>query len=62
MTFPVTSNVQYRLQGCDGQTLIAFRHSTLGFMPDEYREGLTRGWAPLLERVRKQAEASQNRT
>jgi uncharacterized protein YndB with AHSA1/START domain len=59
---PVVSNVQYRLQERDGGTLITFRHSALGFMPDQYREGLTRGWTPLLERVRKQAEASQNKT
>ena len=58
---PVLSNVQYRLQERDGGTLIIFRHSALGFMPDDYREGLSRGWTPLLERVRKQAESGQNK-
>ena len=58
---PVLSNVQYRLQERDGGTLIIFRHSALGFMPDDYREGLSRGWTPLLERVRKQAEAGRNK-
>ena len=58
---PVLSNVQYRLQERDGGTLIIFRHSALGFMPDDYREGLSRGWTPLLERVRKQAEADRNK-
>jgi uncharacterized protein YndB with AHSA1/START domain len=57
MSAPVMSNVQYRLKEVDGGTLIAFRHSALGFVPDEFREGLSRGWAPLLERIRRHAEA-----
>lgn len=60
MSSPVVSNVQYRLTEVDGGTLIAFRHSALGFVPDDYREGLARGWKPLLERVRKHAEATRH--
>jgi len=60
MSAPVVSNVQYRLKETDGGTLITFRHSAFGFVPDEMREGLARGWTPLLERIRKQAEASRN--
>jgi len=60
MSEPVVSNVQYRLKDTDGGTLITFRHSAFGFVPDEMREGLARGWTPLLERIRKQAEASRN--
>jgi hypothetical protein len=57
MSLPVVSNVQYRLKEVDGGTLITFRHSALGFIPDDFRQGMTRGWAPLHERIRKQAEA-----
>jgi hypothetical protein len=57
MSLPVVSNVQYRLKEVDGGTLITFRHCALGFIPDDFRQGMTRGWAPLHERVRKQAEA-----
>src|SRR5262249_1209303 len=57
MSAPVISNVQYRLRQVEDGTLVAFRHTALGFVPDEHREGLSRGWAPLLERIRKQAEA-----
>jgi uncharacterized protein YndB with AHSA1/START domain len=57
MSYPVVSNVQYRLKEIDGGTLITFRHSALGFVPDDHREGLARGWTPLLERIRKQAES-----
>ena len=59
MSHPVVSNVQYRLEEVDGGTLLTFRHAALGFVPDDYRQGLSRGWAPLLERVRTHAEASR---
>jgi uncharacterized protein YndB with AHSA1/START domain len=60
MSAPVVSNVQYRLKEVDGGTLITFRHSALGFVPDDVREGLSRGWTPLLERIRRRAEATRN--
>lgn len=58
MSIAVVSNVQYRLKEIEGGTLITFRHSALGFLPDNYREGLAQGWAPLFERVRRRAEAN----
>ena len=58
MSVPVVSNVQYRLKEVDGGTLITFRHSALGFVPDDYRKGLMSGWRPLLERVRRHAGAA----
>ena len=57
MSIPVVSNIQYRLKEVEGGTLISFRHSALGFIPDDFRQGMMRGWAPLHERIRKQAEA-----
>ena len=57
MSMPVVSNLQYRLKEVDGGTLISFRHSALGFIPDDFRQGTMRGWAALHERVRKRAEA-----
>jgi len=60
MSYPVISNVQYRLTEVEGGTLIAFRHTALGFIQDDVRQGLAAGWTPLLERVRKAAE-SQSR-
>ena len=57
MSYPVVSNVQYRLKEVDGGTLLTFRHTALGFVPDDYRKGLSAGWTPLLERVRREAEA-----
>ena len=58
MSFPVVSNVQYRLSEVDGGTLITFRHTALGFMEDEHKGGVIKGWAALLEKTRERAEAS----
>jgi hypothetical protein len=50
--------VQYRLTDVDGGTLITFRHTALGFILEEHKAGATKGWASILDRTRKQAEAS----
>jgi uncharacterized protein YndB with AHSA1/START domain len=59
LSYPVVSNVQYRLKQADGGTQVEFRHSTFGPMPDEYRAGVDHGWTDLLNRVRTHAEASR---
>jgi len=56
-SYPFVSNVQYRLSEADGGTLIKFRHSALGFIQDDHREGVGKGWASILERIRKHAQA-----
>ena len=56
MSLPVVSNVQYRLTAVEGGTVITFRHSALGFIPDDFRQGMGRGWTALLERVRARTE------
>jgi len=56
-SYPFVSNVQYRLKEVDGGTVIAFRHSALGFIQDDHRGGVSKGWALMLERTRNAAEA-----
>jgi uncharacterized protein YndB with AHSA1/START domain len=58
-SFPMLSNVQYRLSEVDGGTLIAFRHTALGFVSDEHKAGMNKGWTSMNERVRKHAEGSR---
>jgi hypothetical protein len=58
-SFPFVSNVQYRLSEVGGGTLIAFRHTALGLVPDEQKAGMNKGWASMHERVRRQAESSR---
>jgi hypothetical protein len=59
MSYPVISNVQYRLSEEKGGTLIKFRHSALGMVPEENRTGMTKGWAYIHACVKKIAEAGR---
>jgi hypothetical protein len=61
-SYPFVSNVQYRLTEEKGGTLISFRHTALGFIEEQHREGVGKGWASMNERVRKHAEAGASRT
>ena len=56
-SYPFLSNVQYRLAEKDGGTLISFRHSAIGLIEDQHREGVSKGWTSILERIRERAEA-----
>jgi hypothetical protein len=56
-SYPFVSNLQYRLTEVNGGTLIAFRHTALGFIQDDHRGGVSKGWAWILERARRDAEA-----
>src|SRR5256714_15017258 len=61
MSYPVVSNVQYRLSQVDGGTLISFHHTALGLILDDHRKGVTGGWRHINEGVRKRAEAARPR-
>jgi hypothetical protein len=61
MSYPVVSNVQYRLSEKDGGTLIQFRHSALGLIEEDHRKGVTKGWGHMNEGVRKRAEAKRSK-
>jgi uncharacterized protein YndB with AHSA1/START domain len=58
MSAAVTSNVQYRLKEVDGGTLLTFTHNAFGFIPEDHRLGLTKGWNAMHEAVRRRAEAA----
>lgn len=60
MSYPVISNVQYRLTESDGGTLIEFRHLALGLIQEDHRKGVSSGWSRIHERVRRQAEGSHS--
>ena len=57
MSYPVASNIQYRLSEVEGGTLIVFHHTALGLIQSNHREGVGKGWSHIQESVRKRAEA-----
>jgi len=61
MSYPVVSNLQYRLTESNGETTIKFRHAALGLIQEDHRKGVASGWSQIHERVRKRAEAFRAR-
>jgi hypothetical protein len=59
MSYPAMSNVQYRLKAVEDGTLLSFRHTALGLLQDEHKVGMPHGWRPLLARIRRDAESSE---
>lgn len=59
MSAPVVSNVQYRLSEANGETVIKFRHSAFGLLPEGLKGGVTVGWDSVHARVRSRAEAKR---
>lgn len=56
MSYPVSSNLQYRLSEEPGGTLIKFRHVALGLIDEDHRKGVVKGWGSIHARVKAAAE------
>jgi len=61
MSYPVVSNLQYRLSEQDGGTLIKFHHTALGLIQDDHRRGVVKGWTHMQDRIRERAEGKGRR-
>jgi hypothetical protein len=59
MSSGATSNLLYRLSEVQDGTLITFRHSLVGPLPEDHRGGLDTGWRAMHVRVKLAAEAAQ---
>jgi hypothetical protein len=59
MSYAAVSNLQYRLSEEPGGTLIKFHHSALGFIQDEHRANVGKGWSHIHARLRALAEAKR---
>src|SRR6476620_5674232 len=56
MSYPVSSNLQYRLSEEAGGTLIKFQHLALGLIEEDHRKGVVVGWSSIHARVKEMAE------
>jgi uncharacterized protein YndB with AHSA1/START domain len=61
MSFPATSNLQYRLTREGSATRLRFVHTAMGLIPDEISANVSTGWDNLLGRIRTAAEARKTR-
>jgi uncharacterized protein YndB with AHSA1/START domain len=51
MSFPVASNLQYRLKVEGNETVITLRHTALGLFPEGFRDNVNEGWTDITQRV-----------
>jgi hypothetical protein len=58
MSFPATSNIQYRLTAEGDATILRFVHTAMGLIPDEVSAGVSTGWDNMLKHIRADAERS----
>ncbi len=59
LSFPIVHNVQYRLTEVKGGTLITFHHYALGFVPDDVRENMVKGWSHIQAKAARRAEGKR---
>lgn len=59
MSTGATSHMIYRLSEKDGGTLIAFKHTLVGPVPDEFRDNMPPGWQAMHARAKARAEAAR---
>jgi uncharacterized protein YndB with AHSA1/START domain len=59
LSYAATHNVQYRLTEVKGGTLITFHHYALGFVPDDVRENMVKGWSHIQETAARRAEGKR---
>jgi hypothetical protein len=56
MSYPATSNIQYRLSAVEGGTLVKFHHKAFGWMQEDHKEGFQKIWGHKLPLLKSQAE------
>ena len=61
MSFPATSNIQYRLTAEGDATHLVFTHVAMGLIPDELSANVSTGWGNLVDRIRDAAQARKSR-
>ena len=56
MSFPATSNLQYRLKADGNATILHFNHTAMGVIPEDVSAGVSTGWGSMLAHIRTTAE------
>jgi len=56
MPYPAVNHLQYRLTAQGKGTRLTFVHRGMGLITPEHREGMPKGWAHWIDRIRQHAE------
>jgi hypothetical protein len=62
MSFPATSNVQYRLKADGNATVLHFSHTAMGLIPEDLSANVGTGWGNMLQHIRADAERKVRRS
>ena len=62
MSFPATSNVQYRLKADGNATILQFNHTAMGLIPDDISANVSTGWDNMLKHIRADAERGAHKS
>jgi uncharacterized protein YndB with AHSA1/START domain len=53
MSYAATNHLQYRLVADGRSTRLQFKHTAVGLIPKEHREGMEGGWGYMIDRIRE---------
>ncbi len=56
MSYPAVNHLQYRLTAAGSGTKLTFLHRAIGLILPDHREGMPKGWAHWIDRIRQRAE------
>jgi hypothetical protein len=56
MSFPATSNLQFRLKAEGNATILRFVHTAMGLIPEDVSANVSTGWNNMLEHIRAASE------
>ncbi len=56
MSYPAVNHLQYRFTTQGDGTRLTFLHRGMGLITPEHREGMPKGWAHWMEKIRERAE------
>jgi uncharacterized protein YndB with AHSA1/START domain len=56
MSYPAVNHLQYRLTAQGNGTRLTFVHRGMGLITPDHREGMPKGWAHWVDKIRQRAE------
>lgn len=56
MSYAVAAHLQVRLAQISGGTLLTLRHQAIGMIDPKHREGLSKGWGMIIQKIKEGAE------
>ena len=62
MSYPAVNHLQYRFVAQGDGTRLSFIHRGMGLILPEHREGMPKGWAHWIDRIRMRAEKKMSAT